>query len=273
MSELPDKTRVIRLIKKPQQPASDAPVGSPPSEPPPVASVNRPRREDRPRPQQKRAPWKKKQIPQRREPRGPSAPPQPKPAPIILTEEQRTKVLDLYRGMVVAGERPPEGRRKTIAAMLNIPYANVAEVVRNYITHERYRRTNFDIEKSYWQAIRAGETNARAIARQIAARLNLEEGRIWWWLEKLHEPRKSFAKDPEVEEEKRAQILAEYETYLQQPDPPEKGLHETLAERIGGLMPRQVHKVLWEHRMSVWKSLEGTEGAPAPESVTPPPTG
>jgi hypothetical protein len=184
---------------------------------------------------------------------------------VVLSEEQKEQILGLYRGMVTKGERPPEGRRKKIAALLNIPYVNVAEVVRNYVTHERYRRTNFDIEKAYWQAIRAGQTNARTIAAHIAEQLRLEEGRIWWWLEKLHEPRKSFANDPEVEESKRSAVLAHYEAYLQLPDPPEKGLHQFLAEQLGGLSPRQVHRILWEYRISHWRLLEDTQRESAPD--------
>lgn len=211
--------------------------------------------------------WKKKPFQKRQEPRRPRVPPPPKPAPVVLSQEQKEEILGLYRSMVTKGERPPEGRRKKIAALLNIPYASVAEVVRNYVTHERYRRTNFDIERAYWQAVRAGETNAQTIAAHIAEQFRLEEGRIWWWLEKLHEPRKSFAHDPEVEESKRSAVVAQYEAYLQLPDPPEKGLHQSLAEQLGGLSPRQVHRILWEYRMSQWRLLEGTQRESAPDDA------
>jgi len=270
MSEPPDKTRVIRLVKKPQQTAK-APAAVPPSEPP-RAPARPQRRFDPPLRPPERPPWKKEPFPNRPAPRRPRVPPSPKPAPVVLTEEQRVKILDLYRGMVMAGERPTEGRRKKIADRLDLPYASVADVVRGYVTHERYRRTNFDIEKAYWQTLREGETNARTIARRIAERLRLEEGRIWWWLEKLHEPRKSFANDPEVEEPKRAAIVALYQTYLQQANPPEMGLHRWLAEQIGGLTARQVHKVLCEYRLGLWQSLEGTKSEPGAGDQPPPPT-
>lgn len=117
--------------------------------------------------------------------------------------------------MVLKDDRPPEGRRAKIAGILNVPYPHVAEVVRGYVTHERYRRTNFDIERKYWQSVRAGVTNARSISHEIAGQLQLDEGRVWWWLEKLHEPRKSFANDPELEASKQAAILELYEAYLQ----------------------------------------------------------
>jgi hypothetical protein len=273
MNEPPDKTRVIRLVKKPQQPVQKVPPATPPPEAAPKGQGIQPRRVDRHAQPLGPPAWKKGPPLNRRPPRRPPAPARPKPTPIVLTEEQRVKILSYYRDMVIAGERPPEGRRKKIAAMLNIPYANVAEVVKSYLTHERYRRTNFDIERAYWQHIRAGEINARSIAARIANQLALEEGRVWWWLEKLHEPRKSFATDPEIDQTKRASLLALYETYLQRSEPPEKGLHEWLAEQVGGLIPRQVHNVLWDHRMSVWKSLEGTQSEPPSESATPPHTG
>jgi hypothetical protein len=169
--------------------------------------------------------------------------------------------------MVTKGERPSEGRRIKIATLLNIPYAAVAEVVKGHVTHERYRRTNFEIEKLYWQSVRQGEKNAGTIAQHIAAQLNLDAGRVWWWLEKLHEPRKSFAHDPELEEANKTAILSAYETYLQQTEPPEAGLHHVLAEQAGHLTPRQIHKVLWAYRNEVWQTLEGRE---KPQAIVQP---
>lgn len=269
MGEPPDKTRVVRLVKKPQSAPPESAKSPPPEAPPSTPPRPRPRFGPRMSPLGHRR-GKKKPVQRRQGPRRPAVPPQPKPVPIVLSEEQKARILSLYRSMVAKGERPPEGRRKKIAALLNIPYANVAEVVRNYITHARYRWTNFDIEKAYWQAVRAGETNARTIAARIAEQLGQEEGRVWWWLEKLHEPRKSFAQDPEVEESKRSAVVALYEEYLQWPEPPEKGLHQFLAEQVGGLSPRQVHKILWQYRMNQWRLLEGTQRESAPETAPAP---
>lgn len=191
-----------------------------------------------------------------------------KPAPVVLTPTQQAEILSLYRDMVNKGERPPEGRRNKIATLLNVPYAVVAQVVKGHVTHARYRRTNFEIEKLYWQHVRRGEKNAGTIAQQITTQLNLELGRVWWWLEKLHEPRKSFAQDAELGEAEKTAILAAYEAYLQQEEPPEKGLHQTLAEQVGSVTPRQVHNVLWSYRNQIWQTLEGREAPP----VTIPPT-
>ncbi|RMG52844.1 MAG: hypothetical protein D6723_08145 [Acidobacteria bacterium] len=267
MNEPPDKLRVVRLVKK----KAKSPKGQ---RGPAEASVQGGERRPMGRPRMKKSPkrWAKKKGRRRGATQRKSARSAPPSAPVVLTEEDRAKILQLYQAMVLANERPPGGRRRKIATVLNLPYKQVAEVVKNFLTHARYRRTNFEIEKAYWRAVQAGETNARAIAAQIAGQLQLAEGRVWWWLKKLHEPRKSFARDPEIEESKREAILAEYRAYLQRTEPPVKGLHLTLAEHIGGLTPRQVHKVLWEYRIGIWNSLEGidqpptSDAAPSPES-------
>ncbi len=263
MNEPPDKLRVVRLVKKKAR-SSKEQQGSAETR----AHGRGKWSMERPPMKKSSKRWAKKKGRRGATKRKPaqSAPP---PSPVVLTEEDRRKILELYQAMVRADERPPGGRRRKIATMLNLPYKKVAEVVKNFLTHARYRRTNFEIEKAYWRAIQAGETNARAIAAQIAGQLQLAEGRVWWWLKKLHEPRKSFAQDPEIEESKREVILAEYQAYLQRTEPPQKGLHLTLAERIGGLTPRQVHKVLWEYRIGIWNSLEGIEQPPP--SATPSP--
>lgn len=231
-----------------------------------------PRGESQFRPRSQGPPRGRRPFPKApREPRAPRPPARPKPMPVVLTQEQRDQVINLYRAMVTAGERPPEGRRNKIAADLNIPYATVAEAVRTYIQHERLRRTNFDIEKSYWTAVRAGARNARAITEQIAQQLTVDVGRVWWWLEKLHEPRKAFATDPDVDDEQRAKIQTEYDAYLELPEPPEQGLHLMIADRVGGITPRQVHKVLWEYRSSLWQQLEGKPaGETKPDAETTP---
>jgi len=188
------------------------------------------------------------------------------PRPIRLTPEQRAQVEEMYRSMVTRGERPPEGRRKKIAATLGVPYELVQDVVRNYLQHERLRHTNFDIEKIYWRELRQGQDDARAIAETAAAELKVEVGRVWWWLQKLHEWRKSLHSDPDVSDEQRAQIIAEYNAYLQQSQPPETGLHKFLADKIGGITPRQVHKTLLEYRLNFWNNLKNIPRA-GPEDV------
>ncbi|MCS6805141.1 MAG: hypothetical protein RMM98_12515 [Acidobacteriota bacterium] len=295
MPESPDKPKVVRLIKKSQLPslADESPPvkessPSQPSEPSQLSSsaeppqwksergpirFNRPRRPGPPG-KGRVSPWSKKpsgkktkahagaassKVRTQARASAPRAAKPAKPAPVVLTPAQQEEILNLYREMVGKGERPPEGRRVKIATLLNIPYAAVAQVVREHVTHERYRRTNFEIEKLYWQQVRLGQKNAGTIAQQIATQLNLDLGRVWWWLEKLHEPRKSFVHDPELGEAEKNGILAAYEAYLQQAEPPEKGLHQTLAEQIGNVTPRQVHKVLWAYRDQVWQTLEGRE--------------
>jgi len=182
----------------------------------------------------------------------------PAPQPPKLTPEQRQQIERLYKAMVVSGERPPEGRRRRIAAQLGVPHELVSEVVKSYLQHERLRRTNFDIEKIYWREVLAGQDDANLIAQRAAEELKLDVGRIWWWLQKLHEWPKTLHQDPDVNEEQKAAIVAAYEDYLKSSDPPEKGLHMTLSEKIGGVTPRQVHKTLLQYRLSFWKNLKNT---------------
>lgn len=300
MPKPPDKPKVVRLIKKSQVPGpADEPLPvkesgpgqssgpsqlDSPGEPRQWKSERGPIEYNRPhRPSSfakgRVSSWSKKPLGKKTKAHAGTAPSvqsearsstrrATKPAPVVLTPAQQAEILDLYREMVNKGERPPEGRRGKIAALLNVPYAVVAQVVKGHVAHARYRRTNFEIEKLYWQHVRRGEKNAATIAQQIATQLKLELGRVWWWLEKLHQPRKSFAQDAELTEAEKTAILTAYEAYLQQEEPPEKGLHQTLAEQVGAVTPRQVHNVLWSYRNQIWQTLEGREKPP----VTIPPT-
>jgi len=180
------------------------------------------------------------------------------PVPKKLTPEGRQRIEERYRLMVASGERPPEGRRTAIAREMGVPYALVSEVVKNYLHRERLRRTNFEIEKIYWREIHAGEDDAQAIAERAAAELHLELGRVWWWLEKLHEWRKALDAESDVDEAKRAAILALYQEYLKRERPPDKSLHYLISETVGGTTPRQVHKVLLQYRLSFWNRLKNT---------------
>ncbi|MCS6816025.1 MAG: hypothetical protein N2443_05055 [Blastocatellia bacterium] len=207
----------------------------------------------------KRQPFKRgeQKLPRRAASRKKRARPKAAPSlPKKLTPEQRRRVEERYRAMVASGERPPEGRRKTIARELGLPYALVSEVVKNYLHRERLRRTNFEIEKIYWREVLAGQDDARAIVERAAAELKLDPGRIWWWLEKLHEWRKTLDAEPEVSETQRAAILSFYQEYLKRETPPEKGLHLLISETLGNVTPRQVHKVLLQHRLSFWTRLK-----------------
>jgi len=209
----------------------------------------------------KRQPFKRSEqklprrpAPRKKPARRKAAPPVPKK----LTPEQRRQIEERYRAMVASGERPPEGRRKTIARELGLPYALVSEVVKNYLHRERLRRTNFEIEKIYWREVLAGQDDARAIVERAAAELKLDPGRVWWWLEKLHEGRKALDAEPEVNETQRAAILSFYQEYLKREAPPEKGLHLLISETLGDVTPRQVHKVLLRYRLGFWTRLRNT---------------
>ncbi len=193
-----------------------------------------------------------------------------------LTPEQCRQIEERYRAMVAAGERPPEGRRKTIARELGLPYVLVSEAVKNYLHRERLRRTNFEIEKIYWHEVLSGQDDAHRIAERAAAHLNLDLGRVWWWLEKLHKWRKALENEPEVSPEQRAAILALYQDYLKRPAPPDRGLHGLISETVGGITPRQVHKVLLEYRLSFWNRLKNTvrpTGEPSASGQPVPPAG
>ena len=65
----------------------------------------------------------------------------------------------------------------------------------------------------------------------------------------LHDDPHAFESVPDPDPEVKQAIVDAYVDYLNADEPPEKGLHQTIAERLeGSVKPRQVHKVLQNYR-------------------------
>ena len=65
---------------------------------------------------------------------------------------------------------------------------------------------------------------------------------------KMYAQRSPWTFSCEPPEEVQQQILDAYQAYLQAPEPPEHGLHYSIAGQIAKVSPRQVHKVLQNYR-------------------------
>jgi hypothetical protein len=175
-----------------------------------------------------------------------------------LNTDQRTEAAELYREMVEGHVRPAGGRRRTIAAQLNVPVKEVILAVRDWARRQEAespsprlsRQQLFEIEKAYWNAISAAEEPLAELPEYLAGKLGFaNRWQVLRWIDVLHDDPKAFENVPDPAPEVRQQIIDAYVEYLGAEAPPEKGLHQTIAEQLGGsLKPRQVHKVLQTHR-------------------------
>jgi hypothetical protein len=175
-----------------------------------------------------------------------------------LTAEQKLQAAHMYRDFVESHERPEGGRRKTIAAKLGVPTKEVVLAVRDWArkqeaespTPKLSRMQLFDIEKTYWDEIEARRYPLEEFPQRIAERLGFaNRWQVLRWVDVLHDDPHTFEGVPDPDPEVRDAIVNAYETYIQSDAPPEKGLHQTIADEIGGnLKPRQVHKVLQNYR-------------------------
>jgi hypothetical protein len=175
-----------------------------------------------------------------------------------LTPEQRERAIEMYAGYVERGERPPDGRRRTIAKALGVTFMDVKNAVYEWSktryqqsqTPELRRENYFAIEKAYWAEL----DNPRYPLHELPGRLADQLGfvnsyQVARWLDMLHEDINKFAQIPDVEAEIEQRIIEAYQAYLAAPSPPEQGLHTTIAAQISGITKHQVHKVLQKHRL------------------------
>ena len=175
-----------------------------------------------------------------------------------LTPEQREVAADYYRQLVENHERPQGGRRKTIAGKLNVPVKEVILAVRDWArkqeasspTPRLSREQLFEIEKTYWNEIETGRYPLEELPERIAENLGFaNRWQVLRWIDVLHDDPRAFENVPDPNDEVRQAIVDAYREYLQSDTPPEKGLHQTIADRLGeNVKPRQVHKVLQNYR-------------------------
>lgn len=181
-------------------------------------------------------------------------------ASIELTPEQREQAIAMYRRFIETGERPEGGRRRFIARQLGVSLDSVVLVIRHWAqaqyaqspTPKPTRQQLFLIEKAFYRHLTEGGEPYEDIPEAIAQELGfVTPYQVLRWIDVLYDNSKFPPDLPEATAEQRAAILAEYQEYLRRDAPPESALHTTIAEKVGGVSPRQVHKVLYDYRVEL----------------------
>jgi hypothetical protein len=174
-------------------------------------------------------------------------------AEIVLTKEQEQEIMKRYQAYVEGMERPPKGRRKSIAADMGLPYHAVILAVRKWNqgqakAEDLTRDERFLVETSYFRRL-AREGSLSRIKEQITQETGLSYWQVCRYLDLLHDGEDRLREVADVSPEQRIAILAEYHAYLSAPGPPGPPLHALIAERTE-VSPKQVHKVLLAYRLA-----------------------
>ena len=176
---------------------------------------------------------------------------------IALTDELKTRAIEMYQRFVESGHRPEGGRRRAISSALGLPYKQVMKIIREWSMSEYEtsptpnptRQQLFEIEKMYWEELNRKRYGLTELPSRIAEELGyVSRWQVLRWLDVLHDDERAFANVPDPSPEAQQQILDAYVEYLRSPAPPEHGLHYSIAGQIAKVSPRQVHKVLQNHR-------------------------
>ncbi|MEP7339376.1 MAG: hypothetical protein ABI977_16685 [Acidobacteriota bacterium] len=174
-----------------------------------------------------------------------------------VAPETKARIIEMYKGYVERGERPAGGRRKTIAHSVGLPYAQVRDIVYEYSTArfsespapQPTREQHFQLEKLFYAEVDRARYRWAELAEKLAEQSGLFN--LWQvarWMDMLFDDEKEFVNQPDVSPAIRQKILEAYQQYLSAPQPPERGLHSTIAGLIGDITPKQVHKVLQQYR-------------------------
>lgn len=171
----------------------------------------------------------------------------------VLTPEEEAEVIKRYRDYVERMERPPAGRRKTIAKDLGVPFRLVASAVQGWKRKQRpveelTREQRFAIEKTYFRFLEERKS-LKEILGKIEQESHFSSWQILRFLDLIHDGEKLLKKVPEVTEEQGQIIISGYLDYLSAPAPPGPFLHTLLAEKSGATY-KQVHKVLLTYRLN-----------------------
>lgn len=179
---------------------------------------------------------------------------------VTLTDELRTRAIEMYQRFVESGHRPEGGRRKAISSALGLPYKQVMKVIREWSmgeyekspTPNPSRQQLFEVEKLYWEELVAQRYRLTELPERIADQLGfVTRWQVLRWLDVLHDDERAFANVSDPSAEAQEQILEGYRQYLASASPPEHGLHYSIAGQIPKVSPRQVHKILQSHRHKV----------------------
>jgi hypothetical protein len=176
--------------------------------------------------------------------------PEPEKPEIILTEAQEQEVIERYQTYVQRIERPPKGRRKTIAAEMELPYQTVVFALRKWNqSRERdlSREDRFSVEKAYFLFMEK-ENSFAQLKERICRETGLNPWSVSRYLDILHDGEDKLKEVPDVSPEQKMAILAAYKDYLAGSSPPGPFLHPMIAEKIG-IKAKLVHKVLVAYRL------------------------
>jgi hypothetical protein len=179
---------------------------------------------------------------------------------IKLTEAQEQEIIGRYQDYVQEMQRPPGGRRKTIARDMGIPLQAVIQTLRKWSQGDLFlqrliRENRFLIEKSYFQYLEE-ETSFSALKKRIAQETGLDLWEVARYLDLLHDGEDKLRNVPDVSGEQETAILSEYQKYLSGTAPPSAFLHPLIAERTG-VTPKQVYKVLLAYRLKRFRERWG----------------
>ncbi|MGE0128167.1 MAG: hypothetical protein AB7U82_08805 [Blastocatellales bacterium] len=176
---------------------------------------------------------------------------------VPITPELKERIAEMYKGYVERSERPARGRRRSIADATGVPLGQVMKIVFDWSlsqynqspTPELSRQQRFEAEKIYWDEMDKQRHRYDELSERIAERLGFSNAyQIRRLLDMLHDDRNRHDKIADPPPEAEQQIIEAYKQYLAASQPPEKGLHSTIANQIGGVSARQVHKVLQRYR-------------------------
>lgn len=175
----------------------------------------------------------------------------------VLTDDLKARAIEMYQRFVESGHRPEGGRRRAISSALGLPYKQVMKIIREWSmaeyetspTPSPNRLQLFEIEKMYWNELNKQRYRLTELPSKIAEELGyVSRWQVLRWLDVLHDDQRAFSNVPDPSPEAQQLILAAYEEYLRSPAPPEHGLHYNIAGQIPKVSPRQVHKILQNHR-------------------------
>lgn len=176
---------------------------------------------------------------------------------VTLTDELKARAIEMYQRFVESGHRPDGGRRRAISSALGLPYKQVMKIIREWSmaeyetspTPNPSRLQLFEIEKMYWEELNQQRYRLTELPSKIAEQLGyVTRWQVLRWLDVLHDDERAFSNVPDPTPEAQQQILEAYIAYLRSPAPPEHGLHYNIAGQIAKVSPRQVHKILQNHR-------------------------
>lgn len=175
----------------------------------------------------------------------------------LLTPAQEREIIDRYQKYVYKMERPPKGRRKTIAFEIGLPYRSVMLTIRRWKLsqgEDLNREEKFLTEKTYFSLLEK-ESSFSGLKERVSQETGLNHWKVSRHIDVLHDEEK-LGDLPDVSPDQETAILAEYHSYLSGPAPPGSSLHALIAEKTG-VTPKQVHKVLVTYRLGRFRELRG----------------